>query len=641
MKKTILFTPHKIGEVIIENRFVMPAMDSNTTLPDHTFSDRSIAYYEARAKGGFGLIITEYLSVMAEGIGNPCEVGIWDDRFIENLRFLTDKVHKYPTKIFAQLHHSGLMCIKKNIGQQSAGPSAIPAINYLEEIREYSNQEVYSIVDSFIKAAERAKKAGFDGVEIHGCHGYLVAQFLSKAHNKRVDEFGGNYENRFRFAKLIISGIKEKCGNTFPIIFRLSAHEFLEQGNTINDAKIYSLLAEEAGVDALHVSTGTGQGGVHVTPHYFSAGFNIENAKAIKEIVDIPVITVGRINEEAVANFAIKSESADFVALGRQSIADSEFPKKVLEGRNEEIFQCTGCLQRCWYSGGCDESDVGVSCMMNPFSGKEGIWRIEQTDQKKVIAIIGAGPAGLQAAWILAKRGHEVTVFEKEEFPGGAYKIAAVPPHKQDLSKLIHTQMTLCKKNGVDVILNTKVNNDLLSKMKVDVIICAAGSEPIIPNIKGIHEQNVYQANTVLNGKEIISGKKVLVIGGGLIGCEVSEYLNLYSNNVSIVEMKGNLAEESVPRSRNVLIERLKKAGTEFITNTSVTEISDGLVTFSSSEQEYKMKFDVIVYAVGTKSSKTFEFESKAENWITIGDAKKARDAKYAIYEASKMSLSL
>lgn len=201
--------------------------------------------------------------------------------------------------------------------------------------------------------------------------------------------------------------------------------------------------------------------------------------------------------------------------------------------------------------------------------------------------------------------------------------------------------MTLCKKNGVDVILNTKVNNDLLSKMKVDVIICAAGSEPIIPNIKGIHEQNVYQANTVLNGKEIISGKKVLVIGGGLIGCEVSEYLNLYSNNVSIVEMKGNLAEESVPRSRNVLIERLKKAGTEFITNTSVTEISDGLVTFSSSEQEYKMKFDVIVYAVGTKSSKTFEFESKAENWITIGDAKKARDAKYAIYEASKMSLSL
>lgn len=638
-----LFEPIEIGTMKIENRFVVPAMDSGTTTAEHTFSKQSIEYFAAKAKGGFGLIIPEYMAVTQEGIGNPKEVGIWDDRFIPNLKELTDRIHVYSGKVAAQLHHSGLMCKQKDTGVQPAGPSAMAANNNLELVREYDNQEVYELIEAYSDAAVRAQKAGFDAVEVHAAHGYLVAQFLSKATNKRVDEFGGSFENRFRFAGQIIKQIKEKCGSAYPVIFRISAEEFLDGGNSIEECVIYSTMAEDVGADAIHVSTGTGMGGNIVTPLYFDPGFNVKNAEEVKKAVKIPVISVGRINDPYLANQIVSSNQADMVSLGRQSIADPEFPNKVKEGRISEIFVCTGCMQRCYYSPGCDEDDKGISCLINPLSGKEYLWEIKETEKPKKITIIGAGPGGLEAAWILAKRNHDVTVYEKQSTPGGMYKLAAVPPKKQDLAKTIHTYTVLCEKYGAKLVYNTEVTEEMLLKMNSDVIIVATGSQPLLPPIKGLDPVNCSKANEILSGKKLIANKKVLVIGGGLVGCEVGELLNFYKNDVSIVEMAPTFAKDATTRVRIVLIDRLKKDGTQLYANTKVTEILDNGIIGEVDGKRIELEgYDEVVIALGSINYNPFEnIEKDGTTIYTIGDALKARDAKYSIYEAAKLSLSL
>ncbi|MCR0204504.1 NAD(P)/FAD-dependent oxidoreductase [[Clostridium] innocuum] len=634
----------KIGSKTIKNRFVMPAMDSGTTTDDHIFSDQSIAYFAARAKGGFGLIISEYMSIAKDGIGNPKEVGLWDDTFLPNLKQLCNAIHENNGTIFAQLHHSGMMCIEKNTHVQPAGPSAIASPNYLEPVREYTNTEIYELVEQFAQAAHRVKKAGFDGVEVHGAHGYLIAQFLSKATNKRVDEFGGSYENRFRFAALIIRRIKIICGSDFPIVFRLSAEEFMDAGCTIQDAMIYARLAEAAGADAIHVSTGTGIGGNIVTPLYFSPGFNVENAAKIKEIVQIPVIAVGRINDPVLAEQIIATGKADMISLGRQSVCDPDFPNKVYDGRIDEIFTCTGCMQRCYYAKGYDETDTGISCMINPFSGKESSWHITQTPVKKNIMIVGAGPAGLEAAWILAKRGHHVSVFEKEFVPGGNYRLAAVPPKKQDLAKTIHTYTVLCRKYGVNLQFGKEVTAKLFAQQKPDAIILATGSKPLLPGIPGLQKETCIKAIDVLSGKSVIANQKILLIGGGLVGCETAEFLHMYHNDITIVDMETEFAKEAVKRSRVVLMQRLKERQTIMHANTRVLEIfEDGIRVQQKGKEIYMRGFDCVIIALGSQSFNPLEAiaHKYCDEVFVIGDAKRARDAKAAIYEAAVLGMNI
>lgn len=639
-----LMKPIMIGNKTIKNRFVMPAMDSGTTTEDHKFSEQSVAYFTARAKGGFGLIISEYMSIAKEGIGNPREVGLWDDSFLPNLNQLCCAIHENNGTIFAQLHHSGMMCVEKNTHVQPAGPSAIASPNYLEPVREYTNPEVYKLIEQFAQAAGRAKKACFDGVEVHGAHGYLIAQFLSKATNKRVDEFGGSYENRFRFAQQIIRRIKVVCGSDYPILFRLSAEEFMDAGCTIQDALIYAALAEKAGADAIHVSTGTGIGGNIVTPLYFSPGFNVENAAKIKEVVKIPVITVGRINDAVLAEQIIAANKADMVSLGRQSVCDPEFPNKVFEGRTDEILTCTGCMQRCYYSKGYDETDTGISCMINPFSGKENRWQITPADVKKNIAIIGAGPAGLEAAWISAKRGHHVVVFEKEDVPGGTYRLAAIPPKKQDLAKTIHTYTVLCRKYGVDIHFQREATASLIKETQADAVILATGSKPLLPGIPGLDKETCIKAGDILSGTQLIANQKVLIIGGGLVGCETAEFLHTYHNDITIVDMEAVFAKEAVKRSRIVLMQRLNDQHTILHANTKVLELyKDGIRALQQDKEITLRGFDSIVIALGSQSFNPLEEAARkyCDEVYVIGDAKRARDAKAAIYEAAILGMTI
>lgn len=639
-----LFQPIKIGSLEIKNRFVMPAMDSGTTTEDHRFSRQSIAYFAARAAGGFGLIIPEYMAVSPYGIGNSKEAALWGDEYIEDLRALTDEVHKNGARIFAQLHHSGMMCVEKNTGVQPAGPSAIAATNYLEKVREYSNEEVYELIEDYAQGALRAKKSGFDGVEIHAAHHYLLAQFLSDFTNKRVDEFGGSYTNRFRVVDRIIRRIKEICGKDYPQILRISAEEFLEGGNHPEDAFIYCRMAQQAGIDGIHLSTGTGMGGNIVAPYYYQPGFNVEYSERLKRMVDIPVIAVGRINDPAMAEQIVAAGRADMISLGRQSVCDPEFPNKAKEGRTDEIFQCTGCMQRCYYTKGCEESDTGISCMMNPFSGKENRWKITSAQKKKKIAVVGAGPGGLEAAWILARRGHEVTVYEKNSTAGGTFRLAMVPPFKQDFGKMIFTFETLLKKYGGSIHYNTEVTKNFLKQLHADELILATGCQPLVPQIPGLDENRIKIANHVLGGEEIISGKKVLIIGGGLVGCETAEFLNLYHNEITIIDMMPKLAKDCVSRVRSVLLQRLEKSGTCMMTDIKVTEIlKDGVRAEHFGKELVLEGYDELVMALGARSYNPLEEEAKRHfaRVHVIGDAARARDAKYAIYEGAKLALEL
>lgn len=639
-----LFTPIRIGTVTVPNRFVQPAIDSQTTTEEHLFSEQSIAYFAERARGGFGLQIAGYMAVSPDGIGVPTEPGLWDDHFIEEHRKLTERIHAEGGLVFAQLHHSGMMVKSKDTGLPVKGPSAMPAKGTMDRVYAMTTEECYAMADAFGEAARRAKEAGFDGVEVHGAHFYLLGQFMSRYCNKRTDEFGGDYEGRFRLPRLCIEKVKAFCGPDYPVTFRISAEEFLEGGSTLQDAVIYARMAEEAGADAINVSTGSGIGGNIAAPSYKNPGFNIPSAALIKKNVSVPVIAVGRINDPALAAQTVEEGSADLIALGRQSVTDPQFPAKLREGRTDEILRCAGCLQRCWYGKGCDESDTGISCILNPFSGKEGRWKITPAQEPRKVLVVGGGVAGLSCAWVAARRGHKVTLCEKQQETGGNFRLAAVPPFKNDFAAAIRTYETLCRKNGVEILRGEEVTEETLQKAGADVIVLATGAKPLVPPIKGLQDAEIHFAGEILSGEYVVGGKKVLIMGGGLVGCELAEYLNQFDNHVDIVEMQPMLAKEDVKKNRAVLMQRLTDAGTGQYVDTKITEIlPDGILAERNGEEVRMDGYDVLILALGYRNYNPLEeiARSTGAQVEVIGDAARARNAKFAVYEGVKAGLSL
>jgi 2,4-dienoyl-CoA reductase-like NADH-dependent reductase (Old Yellow Enzyme family)/thioredoxin reductase len=634
----------KIGSVELKNRFVMPAMGSGHSERDGSVGEEAIEFYGARARGGFGLIITEYVGIDYFGMGSRNELKIYSDDFILNLKRLSDGVHAGGAKIFMQLHHGGKWADPRIFGQPTVSSSAI-AWHVRDCVpRELTTQEVYDLIEKFGDAALRAKKAGYDGVELHGGHGYLIPQFMSSYVNRRIDEFGGDITGRSRFPVGIIENIKQKCGADFPVIMRMSGDEMANGGMRLNETRVMAKLLEKAGVDALHITVGMpsayGDPGYSLASYRTPMGFNTYAAEEIKKSVKIPVITVGRIVDPAMADAVIGDGMADFVALGRASIADAELPKKVLEGRIDEISPCIGCMARCPAGPGPDGITLGNSCALNPFSGHELDMKLKPADKRKTVVIVGGGVGGLESAWVSALRGHKVILLEKNGKPGGQAYTASVPPNKQGFALAIKYYVTMCKKYGVDIRLHTEATADMIAALAPDAVILSTGATPIalrVPN-DGIA---VAQATELLNG-EIIPGRNVLVAGGGLVGLETADFLLTQMCSVTVVEMLDKAGEDML--MKDAALKALRDGGVNIMTSTKIERFTkDGAVCSTPKGEITLSGYDMVILAVGSRSYNPLEkeLEGKVPEIHVIGDAKEARRIKDAVQEAAELAIRI
>jgi 2,4-dienoyl-CoA reductase-like NADH-dependent reductase (Old Yellow Enzyme family)/thioredoxin reductase len=645
-----LFSPIKIGTLELRNRFIVPPMATTLAHEDCTVSQALIDYWVARAKGGWGLLIVEFSSVDPLGKVGPCHPGIWNDGFVPGLKALTDAVHHYDVKIAIQISHTGRQTFPEIIaipGAQPVSPSPIPCPIDRAMPRELSREGTYELIEKYGDAAVRAYDAGFDAVEVHGAHGYLIAQFMSAYSNKRTDEFGGSLHNRLRFPTEIVKNIRKKVGPSLPLLFRMSGEERIPGGRAIDESRVVAREMIRAGIDCIDVSVGvTGSAQFIIPGPVMPPGFLLSTSEEIKKAVSVPVIAVGRINDPLLAEDALETGKADMIAWGRSSLADPELPHKVAEGRLDDIAPCVACLQGCFRSfpfPGKPLSKLGTTCLVNPFCGREGELQITPAPMPKEVVVVGGGPAGLEAAWVAAARGHRVTLYERSHRLGGQYRIAAIPPFKQDIARAIFYFIHQCEKYGVAFKIGTEATVSGIMARKPDAVVIASGGEPIMPDIMGIGGERVTNAWAVLEGKRQ-PGMKVLIVGGGMVGCEVADFLGEHMHQVTLVEMLPEIALNVPPQIKFFLLQRLKEYGVRVETKTTITGfLEDGVVMSKMGEVSRLDGFDTIVLAMGVKPINYLreQLEGQGPELYVIGDALAPRQAIDAIEEGARTGLAI
>lgn len=636
--------PLQLGPVEIKNHFIVSPMVMNCCNEDGTTTEKWIAYHEEKAKGGWGLIITEDVAVDPTGRTYQFLPGLWADYQIESHKRLTERVHAAGAKIFAQIFHGGRQTQQWITGQQVWAPSPIPCPVKKEMPHEMTTQEVDDMIEKFGDAAYRAKFAGYDGVQIHGGHGYLITEFASSYSNKRIDKYGGNFMNRMRFPVEIVKNIKAKCGDDFPIDYKISGEEQVEGGTNIEDTKAMAMVLEEAGVTSLNVSVGVYESWyMQVPPSVMGHGWLTKYSSEIKKVVNIPVTTVGRINNPLVAEAIINSGKADACYMGRASLADPHMPNKAMAGHFEDIIQCIACLQGC--SGQIDAVPAKHGgCTLNPRTVMEDEWKIEDAPVKKRVVVIGAGPAGCEAAIVMAQRGHDVTVYDRNDRIGGMYRIAAIPPWKGEIIDFIRWQATQLEKLGVKVVLNTDVTKDMIANMKPDAVVVATGYHQFVPPFPGKDRDFVIASNDVLDGKADVQGK-IAVIGGGLVGAETANYLATHNDDVTIIEMLPEIAGEEPGSMRKFLMESYEEHHVDIHVNTAVQTINeDKTITVKvGGERKLLGPFDYVLTAVGLHGNT--ELKGVLEDIVPevkyVGGALQRGNALDAIREGYKAGLEV
>ena len=624
MKFPTMFSPVQIGTVTVPNRFVVPPMGNNLANTDGTLSDRSLSYYQARAKGGFGLITIESTVVYREAKGGPRKPCLFSDDTVESFRRVADACHAYGAKVSIQLQHAGPEGNSALTGYPLKAASAMPASAGREIPEAVSNEEVYRIIECYGDAARRAQQAGIDMVEVHCAHGYLVSTFISQRTNNRTDEFGGCFENRMRLPRLIIENIRRKTGGNLPILCRINACDEVEGGQSVQDAAaVAAYLEQECGVDALHVTRA-----VHLHDEFMWApgvthgGFNADLVTEIKRAVSVPVIAVGRFTEPQYAELLVKQGRADLIAFGRQSIADPELPAKARNGQLETLSPCIGCLLGCvpnMFAG------KPITCAVNPCVGRE--CELSPAPEKKRVTVVGGGPGGLYAAWACAVRGHQVTLAEKASELGGNFRIAAYPTGKGQLTEAIRSMIVKCQQAGVDLRCGVEADEMLLRSLAPDAIILATGSTPLILPIPGLSDCGYVTAQDMLDGKAQM-GKCVLVVGGGMVGCEAAEYLAERGHQVAVIEMKDVIAADVTPENRRYMFQNFEENHVLLRSGAKVTQFyTDGVDYALADGSTGSLRgYDNIVLAMGSRSNTALKdtAEKVAGQVLVIGEAAKA-----------------
>lgn len=640
MKYEKIFARGRIGSLDLKNRIVLPPMGTNMASYTGEATDEIIRFYTERAKGGCGLIITEITRIDdVTGVGMTGQLSVTSGKFVRKLVQLTDAVHQYDSKIFLQLHHPGREISSRSLGGvQPVAPSPIPCKVVGEMPRELTTEECEDLIRKFVSGAVFAKMAGFDGVELHAAHGYLLNQFLSPYTNKRTDRFGGDAEGRLTFIREIIQGIQRSCGKAFPVSVRLTCDEFVEGGITLADAVWIVRRLEEIGIAAIDVSAGIYESGyASIEPQGLPEGWKKHLAAEIKKNVSIPVIAVNNIKYPATAERYLEEGVCDFIGIGRGQIADPEWGNKAKAGRDDELRKCLGCM----YCFNCLGRLHPIECAVNPIVGREGKFN-EDTLKKngggKAVVVVGGGPAGMQAALVCAKRGYKVTLLERTGRLGGTVNLAAIPPHKEMLAELIKTQTLELELAGVDVRLNTEATVELIRSFEPYGVIVAAGGTPIVPNIPGIDMDHVCTAEQVLSGQVQVKGEKVVVVGGGVTGLETAEVLAA-NHSVTVVEMAKGVGTSLYATVRLLLLGRLQAAGVKIMTEQKLAQITadEVILTRGKTEELCCLQADAVVLAMGVRPERTLADQIMAEfDHVTyVGDVSRTGQIADAMREAN------
>lgn len=638
-----LLSPITIRKTEIPNRAVMPPMGTALGNPDGTVSDALLAYMQRQAAGGVGLLISEISAVHPSGIVTPAEVGSYDDRFIPGLKRLAQVMHSAGSKAALQLHHAGresYYLLKKG---EAIGPSAAPSLVFGKPPREMSIELIHEIVAAFGAAAARAQEAGFDAVEIHGAHGYLLTQFLSAISNHRTDEYGGDFTRRARFIVEVAEEIRRRVGPDFPVLLRISAEEYIKGGYTVDDVITILPALVAAGVDVIHASLGThgSPAGITSAPPMFETGFNVWRAQKIKAAVNIPVIAVGRFSDPRQADEVIARGEADMVAFGRQQLCDPDYLVKARQGRYDDIRLCLacnqGCIEREMYEG------KSVRCAINPETGQELVYPREKTSAPKKVWIVGAGPAGLIAAFEANRLGHEVNLYEKEPQAGGNILYACKAPDKEIYLDWIQWQIRQVEKAGVAIQTGRTVTPEMVAEAKPDAVILAVGGEKITPPVDGIDGPGVYDAWQIL-GETVPCGKKALVVGGGLIGMETACFMAARDCEVTLIEQLPSSPVLKATSHGYSVHKYLRDKNCLLRFGCSLKSIqADGVIVSSDNQEERLTGFDQVVIAVGMRPRSDLKayLERNGIQHTIVGDALKVRRIMEAVEEGAQAAWRL
>ena len=660
MKYSKLFSPIKIGSITIKNRFAMAPMGP-LGLADANggWNQRGIDYYVERAKGGTGLIITgvTFFDQVVEKqdpstVPNPLYKPV---NFVKTSREMTERIHAYGSKIFLQLSGGfGRVTIPTNVGDiPPIAPSAIPHRWLDKTYRAITVDEIHAIVKQFGEAAFHAKRAGFDGVQIHAVHeGYLIDQFAISMFNQRTDEYGGSLENRLRFAKEIVEEIKKTCGDDFPVTLRFSVksmikdwrvgalpgEDFEEKGRDTEEGLKAAKLLESYGYDALDTDVGTYDAWWwNHPPMYQKKGLYREYCKMVKEVVDIPVFCAGRMDNPDMALEAIENGECDVIDLGRPLLADPDYCNKLRCGKITQIRPCISCHEGCM---GRVASYSLLNCAVNPQAARERVNAYEPILKKKKVLIVGGGVAGCEAARVLAIRGHQPVVYEKGSRLGGNLIPGGAPDFKEDDIALADWYTNELNRLGVHVHLNTELNEEEIKAMDYDTVILATGSKPKVFSLGD--DSHTYTAEQVLL-KQKDAGKKTVVVGGGLVGCETALWLAQNGIHVTIVEALDKVMAVNGPlcaANKEMLEALLPFNGVEIITGAKVTEFANGEVKVDTKEGSKTIMSDSVILSVGYKEENTLynNLQFDIPDLYLLGDAKKVSNIMYAIWDAFEVA---
>ncbi|RBP57460.1 2,4-dienoyl-CoA reductase-like NADH-dependent reductase (Old Yellow Enzyme family) [Alkalibaculum bacchi] len=650
MQYSNIFSPIKLRELELNGRIVMSSMVTKLA-KNRYVTQELIDYHVARAKGGLCLNFLEASSVH-EPSASASFISIGDDKYLPKLKELTNAVHEAGGKIGIQFWQGGMVASMLDPNAECFIPSEISldvgvlsGAEPCEAIFPAATVEkIHEVQKCYGEAAKRAVEAGFDAIEIHASHGYSGHVFLSAAFNNREDEYGGSFENRSRFLLECIDEVRNNIPESMPLFMRIAAKDdSVESGMTIEDTIAFCKLAKAHGVDVLNVTRGNSftSGYLESAPIDMPRGFNVENAAKIRKETGMITIAVGHINDPDQAEAILSGDKADLVVMSRSQLADSCFCNKVRKGRVDDIVRCVGCNQ------GCNDivatlNPEHITCLMNPAVCREKDFEMKEVLDKKKVLIVGGGIAGIVAAELLYKRGAQVTLIEKSNMLGGQFVMAGKAPRKAEFITAIESRARQIQRVGVKVCCNTTLTEDLLNEIKPNEIIFAVGASPIIPNIPGNNRHNVYKFDDILNGYILPEGK-VAVIGGGLVGLEVSEYLKSRNREVTVIEMLEEVGAGLGSARRIMTMPEFENVDIHI--NTKCIEIINTDITVEVNGEQTSIPADSVVFAIGSRSNDLTSEKELCDkyniSYHVIGDANKVRRAIDAVAEAANVVLGM